>query len=89
MKKLKENSVFLKISTGLDWISKPFMIGTFIESDIKKTSAKMETNLHRIFDWFIFLKLRRRSTIPEVQEVKIFQLSADMSAGFCHTESKR
>ena len=50
MKKLKENSVFLKISTGLDWISKPFMIGTFIENDIKKTSAKMETNLHRIFD---------------------------------------
>ena len=50
IEKLDEKSVFLKVSSGLDWISKPFMIGTFIENDVKKSAAKMETNLHRVFD---------------------------------------
>ena len=50
IEKLDKKSVFLKVSSGLDWISKPFMIGTFIENDVKKSAAKMETNLHRVFD---------------------------------------
>ena len=50
IEKLDEKSVFVKVSSGLDWISKPFMIGTFIENDVKKSAAKMETNLHRVFD---------------------------------------
>ena len=47
---MDEKSVFVKVSSGLDWISKPFMIGTFIENDVNKSAAKMETNLHRVFD---------------------------------------
>lgn len=58
MEKLDEKSVFVKVSSGMDWISKPFMIGTFIENDIKKSAAKMETNLHRVFDWFVFAGLK-------------------------------
>ena len=50
MEKLDGQSVFVKILSGLDWISKPFMIGTFIENDIKKNADKMESNLHRVFD---------------------------------------
>ena len=50
IEKLDEKSVFVKVFSGLDWISKPFMIGTFIENDVKKSAAKMETNLHRVFD---------------------------------------
>ena len=50
MRKINEKSVFVKVSSGLDWINKPFMIGTFIENDIKKNAGKLESNLHRIFD---------------------------------------
>ena len=64
MEKFDEKSVFVKVSSGMDWISKPFMIGTFIENDIKKSAAKLETNLHRVFDWFVFAGLKAISDSP-------------------------
>ena len=60
MEKLDGQSVFVKILSGLDWISKPFMIGTFIENDIKKNADKMESNLHRVFDWLVISSLIMR-----------------------------